>query len=108
MQTFRPDPIERRHLIGLAELLKNANAQIAAAEKDKEAAKGNLVLWLKARRKLNVDALEIGDAIEIPGVVRIEIDCQTRLAQAALLLEEPLVYERFMRPVAVRKFKPLV
>jgi hypothetical protein len=108
MQTYRPSDRELSTLRIAAAKLKEAYRTAAEQEKIIEANKAHLAEWLKDNRGVNLDALEIGELIQIENVVQIEIGSQARLDAKALLAQAPTIYEAFSKPIPVKKFKPLV
>lgn len=109
MQTFKvTSKAERSLLKASATRLKAANQLLAATAKEIEAAKKFLADWLRENRGVDVDQMEVGDAVAIDGVIQIEIDAQNKLDQAGLLAAEPELHAKFKREFAVRRFKPLV
>ena len=108
MQTFKPAGGELEILQIAARTLKESNLQVAAAEKAVDAAKAQLIKWLKEERKLDLDALEIGEVINIEGVALIKIGSMNKFDARGFQLAEAELYKKWVKSIPVKRFDPQV
>lgn len=109
MKTFKvTNENELAGMIDAAKRLKAANAAIAAANKEVETCKAHIAGWLKDNRGLTLDTLDIGEIVQIDGVVMIERAKQNKFDEKAFAMAQPEVYAANKRDFPMNKFKALV
>jgi hypothetical protein len=106
--TFKPTGDDETKLREAAKKLKQSNALLAIGKKGADAAKECIEGWLKQERKFDVATLEIGDIVNIEGIVLIEVGKQNKFDEKAFLLAQPSLHEEWKRDMPVRKFKALI
>lgn len=105
MKTFKAND---ETLKQAARMIKDGNAMLAKGKKQSEAGKATIEQWLKEQRGCDLSALAIGEIVSIETVCLVEIGKQTRLDQAAMQLQDPVLFAKYQREFATVKFKPLV
>jgi len=108
MLTVRPGLPDLVKLKASAILLKAANKSIAQAEKTREAAKADISQWLKENREINLEALEIGEIVNVEGICLIERASMDKFDEKSFLLAHADLHAQFKRPLVFSKFKSLV
>ena len=108
MQIFKPSGAELEQLQGHAIKLKEANAVKGKSDKLVEASKAALSKWLLDERKLDIQTLQIGDMVQIEGVVLIEISAMSKFDEKGFLIAQPVLHAEYKKDLLVKKFKPLV
>lgn len=108
MKTFKANEMDAAMLKDAASKLKAANAAIAAANKQVEASKQAIAQWLKDNRDTDIDALTIGEFVQIDGIVMIERAKQNKFDEKAFLLEQPAQHAAYKRDFPMNKFKSLI
>ena len=107
LRTFKPSETELPKLQEAAKLLKKSKAEISASERTKEAAEKALYDWLNKERGLDVATLEIGDFVNIDGVLILEIGSMNKFDQQRFQIEHPDLFNKFKRDVPVKRPKPI-
>jgi hypothetical protein len=108
METFKAVGVELEGLKAAAAKLKAANATMAEAKKSADAAKQHISDWLGTFRKVDIDALKIGERVLISEVVMVSIGKQNKFDAKAFEMEEPKLFAQFKRDFATKQFEPLV
>lgn len=94
--------------IKAAQMIKQARELANESRKLDEAGKATLATIVKDERDIDFDALSIGEIINIDKICLVEIGKQTRLDQAAMQLQDPVLFAKYQKEFATIKFKPLV
>lgn len=105
MKTFKAND---ETLKQAATMIKDGNMMLAKGKKQADAGKAMIEQWLKEQRQCDLSTLSIGEIINIETVCLVEIGKQTRLDQATMQLQDPVLFAKYQKEFATVKFKPLV
>lgn len=108
MQTVKPNETEIVELTKAAQMLKDANAQLASAKKNADSAKATLAKWLLEHRSINIETMKIGDIVNIEKVALVEIGKQSRFDLADFTIKQTALAVQFTKDFPTTKYKALV
>lgn len=86
--------------------IKQARKELAAANKEVEAAKDLISRWVEDNRKIVLADLPIGESVNIAGAGEIEIGSQHRVDMNRLRIDDPKLVEKYSDDFPVVKFNP--
>lgn len=105
LQIVKPAGADLEKLQKAAKLLKKSNALYAIGKQGAEAAKAEISDWLKVNRKIDLDALPIGDFVNVEKVCMIERSKQNKFDEKSFLVDQPQLHEQYKRDHPITKFK---
>lgn len=106
MKTFIPNDSELATLKSAAEMITRGNRMLADGKKLSDAGKLGLADWLRTQRQFDIDAAPIGTVANVHGVAIVEVASMQKFAEKEFALAYPAMHASFIKPLAVRKFKP--
>jgi hypothetical protein len=107
MITVKPQGTDLDRLRRAAAMLRKANALFGIAKKDSESAKAEISAWLKAERQIDIEALEIGQMVNVENVCIIERGKQNKFDEKSFLFEQPELHAKYKRDLPITKYKAL-